>query len=66
MKNKRKLTPEGVRIKKKLVDKRMSQKELAEQIGCSRQYLTDIMYGMRSGKKYLPQIYEILDLKRVA
>lgn len=60
------LTTAGKRIKKRLIDKGMTQTQLAEQIGCSKQYLNNVMHGFRSGKKYLPKIYEILDMKESA
>lgn len=59
----RKLTPLGKEIKKALVDKNITQVELAEKIGTSPCYLNHIMYGEKSGKKYLPQIYRVLELE---
>ena len=60
----RKLTPLGVQIKKALIDKNMSQVELAEQVGTSKQYLNLILYGERSGKKYMDQIKDVLELEQ--
>lgn len=59
---KRKLTPFGVIVKKKLVEKGMTQVELAEEMGTSNKYINLIIYGERSGKKYIPHIAQILDI----
>ena len=58
----RKLTPLGAEIKKCLVDKEMTQKELAKKIGVSPKYIHLILYGERSGKKYIPAILLYLGL----
>ncbi|WMJ86255.1 helix-turn-helix transcriptional regulator [Anaerocolumna sp. MB42-C2] len=58
----RKLTPLGAEIKKCLVDKEMTQKELAKIIGVSPKYIHLILYGERSGKKYIPAILSYLGL----
>lgn len=42
---KRKLTKFGIEVKKKLIEKQITQYELAQKVGTSRKYLTDIMYG---------------------
>lgn len=47
------LTPLGKEIKKKLIDKDMTQVELAEQLGVTKQYITKIITGTRTGDKYL-------------
>lgn len=56
------LTPLGKEIKKKLIDKDMTQAELAEQLGTTRQYITKIITGARAGSKYLWRIGSILDI----
>ncbi|QHQ59615.1 helix-turn-helix domain-containing protein [Anaerocolumna sedimenticola] len=58
----RKLTPLGAEIKKCLIDKQMTQKELAKKIGVSPKYIHLILYGERSGKKYIPAIVSFLGL----
>ena len=58
----RKLTPFGEKVKQKLVEVNMTQKRLAERIGTSEVYLSMILYGERSGRKYVPQINELLEL----
>lgn len=60
---KRRLTPFGDRVKEKLIDVNMTQRELAKKIGTSDVYLSMILYGERSGKKYIEDIKKILDLK---
>lgn len=59
---KRKLTPFGLRVKNRLADLNMSQKELAEKLGTSGAYLSMILYGERSGNIYIEGIKNILDL----
>lgn len=56
------LTPLGKEIKKKLIDKDMTQVELAEQLGVTKQYITKIITGTRTGDKYLCRIGVILDI----
>ena len=56
------LTPLGKEIKKKLIDKDMTQVELAEQLGVTKQYITKIITGTRTGDKYLCWIGAILDI----
>lgn len=56
------LTPLGKEIKKKLIDKDMTQVELAEQLGVTKQYITKIITGTRTGDKYLCRIGAILDI----
>ncbi|MDY0256130.1 helix-turn-helix transcriptional regulator [Gudongella oleilytica] len=58
----RKLTPFGEKVKQKLVEVNMTQKKLAEALGTSEVYLSMILYGERSGKKYILGINQILEL----
>ena len=58
--NRKKLTAYGRAVKLRLLEREMSQVELAGQLGCSRQYLTRILVGERSGSKYIERIEEIL------
>ena len=58
----RKLTPFGEKVKRKLVEVNMTQKKLAEALGTSEVYLSMILYGERSGKKYIPGINPRLEL----
>ena len=52
----------GERNKRRLVELEMSQEELATSVGCSPQYINHIIYGERSGEKYLEQIFLILGM----
>ena len=46
------LTDFGKVVKKRLIDKDMTQAQLAALIGCEKQYLHKILVGERSGEKY--------------
>ena len=52
----------GKVIKKKLIDKDMTAKELAGALGITPQYLNKILHGERSGEKYIQAIRQILDI----
>lgn len=58
----RRMTPFGKYVAKALTDRDMSKTELAIAVGTSPQYLSYILYGERSGKKYLTRIALTLDL----
>lgn len=58
----RKLSPVGVIIRKRLLDKGKTQTQLAEEIGTTKVYLNYILHGERSGKKYLYRIFEVLEI----
>jgi len=55
-------TPLGKVIKKRLVDLNENQTWLAKETGMNGRYLHLVLYGYRSGKKYLPDILKVLDL----
>nr|WP_312579289.1 helix-turn-helix transcriptional regulator [Sedimentibacter sp.] len=59
---KRRLTPFGLKVKNKLADLNMSQKDLAERLGTSDVYLSMILYGVRSGQIYIEKIRSILNM----
>lgn len=52
----------GVEVKKKLIELNMTQRELAGLLGANENYLTDILKGRRSGKKYKSKIMGILKI----
>jgi transcriptional regulator with XRE-family HTH domain len=52
----------GIEVKKRLIDLNMTQRELSNDIGVSENYLTDILNGRRSGKKYISLILKRLDM----
>ncbi|MGL5439934.1 MAG: helix-turn-helix domain-containing protein [Filifactoraceae bacterium] len=60
----RKLTPRGIEIKKALIDKGMTQVQLAEALGTDPKYLNLIIHGERSGKQYLERINTLLGLEQ--
>lgn len=63
-KRKNTLTPYGKAVKCRLVELNMTQVELAESVGTSKQYLGKILHGLRSGAKYLEDIDRILGLNQ--
>lgn len=60
------LTSFGKEVKKRLIDKNMTQVELAAELGCTKQYLYKILCGERSGKKYRERILQILGIGEAA
>ncbi|HHY73258.1 MAG TPA: helix-turn-helix domain-containing protein [Bacillus bacterium] len=64
MKQKNSVSPLfGIQVKKKLIELNMTQRELARDIGVNENYLTDILRGRRSGRKYKDAIIQRLDLE---
>ena len=53
------LTPFGRKVRKRLIDKNMTQVELAALLGCNKQYIHKILVGERSGKKYIEEVCEV-------
>ncbi|MCR3761819.1 helix-turn-helix transcriptional regulator [Clostridium felsineum] len=62
MGEKRALTPLGIACKKMMVEKSMSQTELAKRVGTSTKYLDLIFHGERTGKKYISRIVKELGI----
>lgn len=62
MGRKRDLTPYGKEVKHKLIELNMTQVELAEEIGTSKQYLGKILFGERAGTMYLEKIAQVLQI----
>ena len=60
MSGKRELTPYGKEVKHRLIEKNMTQVELAEMVGTSKQYLGKILFGERAGTMYLEKIEQVL------
>lgn len=58
----RQLTPFGITVKKRLIEKGMTQVRLAEEVGTSNKYLNLILYGDRTGEKYIQKIITVLDI----
>lgn len=63
---KARLTPFGMMVRKRLIDKNMTQVELAALLGCNKQYIYKILVGERSGKKYIEEISRILGIETAA
>lgn len=61
-KTKRQITPFGKTIKLRLVELEMSQEELAAMVGTTAQYINHIIYGERSGEKYIDEIKRVLQI----
>jgi len=61
-------TPFGIAVKKRLLDKGISQTQLERMVGAPDNFLTAVLRGKRPGKKYVPLIANILglDLKKYA
>lgn len=60
--NTRKYSSLGKKIMKRLVDKNMTAKQLADAIGTTPQYLNKILHGERSGEKYMEALRDLLDI----
>lgn len=56
MAKKKTLSSLGIQIKTRLIEMNLTQRELAKYLGIKDSYLNMIMYGERSGKKYLKAI----------
>lgn len=59
---KRTLTSFGKEVKHRLIELNMTQVELAEQVGTSKQYLGKILFGERSGDMYKEKIIAVLEI----
>lgn len=51
----------GVKVKKRLLEIGMTQKELAEKVGTSEVYLSYIVTGKKKGWKHRDKINEVLE-----
>ena len=62
---KKNLTELGLKIKIRLAERNMTQREFAEELGTSEVYLSRIMHGERNGnKKYITKIVKMLNLTK--
>ena len=52
----------GKKVEKALIDRDMDKKDLAEAIGISQPYLTDILKGTRNGGIRKKQIADLLEI----
>jgi len=55
-------TPFGIAVKKRLLDKGISQTQLESMVGAPHNFLTAVLRGKRPGKKYIPLIATILEM----
>ena len=62
MSSKRELTSYGKQVKHRLIELNMTQVELAEQVGTSKQYLGKILFGERAGTMYIEKIDQVLNI----
>lgn len=53
----------GKKIKKGLVDKDLSARQLSAMVGTTPQYLNKIIHGERGGNKYMGAICRILEIE---
>ena len=60
---KKQLSLNGIKIKKRLIELNMTQRELSNKLGMNENYLTDILKGRRSGKKYMDDIMFTLGIQ---
>lgn len=56
------ITPFGKEIRKRMIDLEMEQKDLAEIVGVTPSYISDIFRGARSGVKIKKKICEAVGL----
>jgi len=63
MREKWKLTPFGMQVKMRLLEKDMTVSELAERIGVKQSYLSQVLYGDKKGYKYMNEICMILEIE---
>ncbi|GHU56361.1 hypothetical protein AGMMS49975_19500 [Clostridia bacterium] len=54
------LTPFGREIKKYTIDRGITIAEFAEAVGADDNYLSQIMHGRKSGRKYIKKIRTLL------
>ena len=60
------LTPFGVKVKKKLLEMRMTQSEFCERYKIPMNRFSEILYGSRPGFKYRDKIAKILGIGEAA
>lgn len=63
VKEKKRLTAYGIAIKKRMLELNMTNDELAAKLGVDKSYVSRILYGVRSGRKYATQLSEMLGVE---
>ncbi|MBJ6362689.1 hypothetical protein ACFOQM_15695 [Paenibacillus sp. GCM10012307] len=61
----RRLTLFGLAVKRALLEKQMTQKQFCEKEGIPVNRFTEILYGLRPGKRYRNKIAEALGIDRI-
>lgn len=62
MSGKRQLTSYGKEVKHRLIELNMTQVELAEIVGTSKQYMGKNLFGERSGTMYVEKMNQVLGM----
>lgn len=62
LKRKMKMSPFEKAVKKRIIELDMTLAQLSEQLGISRQHLTNILSGRRPGSGYKSKIIRLLEL----
>lgn len=65
-KSTRRLTPFGIAVKKILLERGMTQRELAKEIGTSGQYLNLVFHGERARSIYVDRIVQYLEMEKIS
>jgi len=52
----------GIEVRKKLIEVGMTQKQLANEVGSTEEYIWHITHGRRKGTKYIPKIITVLQM----
>lgn len=66
MKQKQRLTPFGIEVKKKLLDLNMTQTEFCKQYQIPQNRLTELLTGLRPNYKYRKLISKVLKIDEIA
>ena len=53
----------GKKIKKGLIEKELTARQLSDMVGTTPQYMNKIIHGVRSGDKYMDKICRILEIQ---
>ncbi len=53
----------GIEVRKKLIEVGMTQKQLADEVGATEEYIWHITHGRRRGTKYIPNIIRVLKME---
>lgn len=60
------LTPFGIRVKQRLLEERMTQREFCRRYQIPYTRFSEILYGARPGTKYREKIAQILGINEAA